>query len=285
LRVSIWFFLVMLVVEISFCEGTYVFLKDVRFGNIVLEHVPDEAIVSDKVVGLDIYLGRLVKDIDYLVLGVCSDYTLVEKLGRYLGGYLKKLGVDFLVFGTFKTLNGIRSLKYVSRSPFVTAHVLSLFARGLQTAGVVPVLDMREGFNEDVIRALVSRHSFFPFVVREESVARKIKDLGIKRPFLLDKGDFWTLKDGVPNQLEYSWHDEASREKLEDVRREILMHAMVILQNPSRVSRKMVVIDDPWEKLPKDAKVILIFSDDPWLKKLAEKALNGEFQIKGRRTW
>ena len=285
MRASIWFLLIFLMLEVVFCESTYVFLKDPGFRFVILERMPDEALASDKVVGLDAYLGDLVQDIDYLVLGVCSDYTLVEKLGRYLGGYLKRFGVDFLVFGTFRTLDNIRSLRYVSRSPFVTAHVLSLFAKGLQTSGVVPVLDMRGGFDEDVLRAMIARHSLFPFVVRSESTAESIEKMGVKRPFLVDKGNFWILKNGTPNQLEYFWHDVATFEELEDVRKEILRRAMVMLQVPPRVSRKMVVIDDPWKKIPKDAKAILIFSEDKWLKDLAQKALNGEFQITGRKTW
>lgn len=262
-----------------------IFLVNADTGNTVLTSVPSNTLPASDVVGADIPLDVLLRDIDYLVLGACSDFSVIEALGRQIGRYLKSLGVDFWVFGSFKVIADEKTVPFdrISKSPYLTAHTIASLSRGLQIAGVVPVFDFRKGYDIDVIQALISRRAIYPFVVNDTDVAKSIKEQGFFRPYFVDMGNIWLLSEGNASYLEYSWEDLAPFD-LEGIRREILRKSIVLLKPETFEGKGKIFIRELPERIPSDGAVV-IFAGDPWLVELAKAVLKRKEPATGRKNW
>jgi len=277
-----------LVIELGILFSSEIFLVDGDVNNVILTSLPATPLPASKVAGTDVPLNLVVPDMEYIALGSCSDFSAVENLGRQIGRLFKSKGVDFWVFGSFKVITGTSNdtndvLSRVSRSPFLTAHVMATFARGLQTAGVVPVFDFRKGYDVDVLQALISRRAMYPFVVSSDEDATEISKVGFVRPYFVDMGKVWLLHNGNSVQLEYAW-GELHKPDLEGARKEILRKSIVLLKPEVSKGKGRIFIKEIPPKVPPEGGVV-IFAKDTWLIELARAVLGGAEPATGRKSW
>jgi len=274
-----------LVIELGILFSSEMFLVDGGVNNIILTSLPATPLPASKVAGTDVLLNLLVPDMEYITLGSCSDFSAVENLGRQIGRLFKTKGIDFWVFGSFKVIADDSNdvLSRVSRSPFLTAHVMSTLAHGLQTAGVVPVFDFRKGYDVDVLQALISRRAVYPFVVSSDEEAKEISGIGFVRPYFVDTGNVWLLHNGNSVQLEYTW-SELQEPDLEGARKEILRKSIVLLKPEVSEGKGRIFIKEIPPKVPQEGGVV-IFANDTWLMNLARAVLSGAEPATGRKSW
>ncbi|MEN3007705.1 MAG: hypothetical protein ABDH53_01415 [Pseudothermotoga sp.] len=218
---------------------------------------------------LFIPLQTLLKDVSLLSLG-CNQNLEIARDASYAAGMLaRSYGFEYVVFGTLDVLtdNDPMPLHKISRSPFITAQVLSYMIEGFLSAGVVPILNATTKINADLIKALLNRKISCPALVDNEEKVRYLRDQGFNVTFITVQGHVLgklpTLNVKPPVDV-----SEAER-----IRKKVLEGAIVLLNR----SVNKISVNNPFERAG-----VLVFSDEEWLIKLAEQVLRGERPSTGR---
>lgn len=237
------------------------------FPQIVLtDEIPEN---STGLVAVRVPLQNVLKDVSLLCLGSSGNLTLAKDIGIAVGKILKEKGVTYYVFGSFDVLRitDTDPLAKVSTSPYITAQVLSLFAEGLSTAGVVPVFSAAGEVNEQVISALITRKATYPVMVESAEKYERLKRLGYTTTLVIDTEG--NVLVGKPLKFSWSYEKEIDYESL---RKEVLENSIVLLNR----NVKKISVNDPWSG------GVLVFSDEEWLLKIAQDVLDGRRAPTGR---
>lgn len=217
----------------------------------------------------EIPLNEMLKDVSLLCLGSLGDLTLSYDAGLAAGYILKLQGYDAYVVGTLDTLSkdDKEPLNRVNVSAFITAHVYSLFARGLSTAGVIPIFDGTI-LDKEVVVSLNTRDATYPIVIDSKVKKTLLSELGYKGSVF--------LKDEIEKYIEsikLSW--KITNIDVEGIRKKLLKNSIVKLSD-----EKQIHINQPFIESG-----LLVFSDDPEILRFAKDILEGYENALGRRPW
>lgn len=200
----------------------------------------------------------------------CNQNLEIARDVAYVAGMLARArGFEYVVFGTLDVLtdNDPTPLDKISRSPFITAQVLSYMIEGFTSAGVVPILNATAKINVDTVRALLNRRISCPALVDNEEKTRQLRELGFDVAFVTIQGQTFgrlpilTVKPPVDTG------------EVETVRKRVLEGAIVLLSR----SVNKISVNNPFERAG-----VLVFSNEEWLIRLAEQVLRGERPSTGR---
>lgn len=218
---------------------------------------------------MNVPLQQILKDISLLLLGCNQNLEIARDVAYAAGMVARSYGFDYVVFGTLDTLveNDPDPLNKISRSPFITAQVLSYMIEGFISAGVVPIINATGNINADVVKALLTRKTACPALVDDEQKVEQLRELGFEVVFLTKKGNVLgrlpTLNVKPPIDLS----------ETELIRRKALEGAIVLLsRNVDKIS-----VNDPFAKAG-----VLVFSNEEWIIELAKQVLKGERLSTGR---
>lgn len=214
-------------------------------------------------------LQTILKDVSLLSLGCNQNLEIARDVAYVVGMLARTHGFKYIVFGTIDVLtdNDPTPLDKISRSPFITAQVLSYMIEGFISAGVVPILNATTKINVDTARALLNRKISCPALVDNEEKARYLRELGFNATFVTIQGQTFgrlpilTVKPPVDIS------------EAEAVRKRVLEGAIVLLNR----SVSKISVNNPFERAG-----VLVFSSEEWLIKLAEQVLRGERPSTGR---
>lgn len=214
-------------------------------------------------------LNDILKDVSLLCLGSLGDLTLSYDAGLAAGYLLKQQGYDAYVVGTLDTLSKDDKdpLNRVNVSAFITAHVYSLFARGLATAGIIPIFDGTI-LDKEVVVSLNTRDATYPIVVDSEVKKNLLSELGYNGSVFLSN-EIGKYIDGI----KLSW--KITNVDVESIRKKLLKNSIVKLSN-----EKQIYINQPFVESG-----LLVFSNDPEILRFAKDILDGYENALGRRPW
>lgn len=264
---------------------------------------------NDEMTGVFLKPDHLLKDVSFLCLGSTSKAFLAEDIGFLIGIYLKKIGVDFCISGFPVTLSpdSTPAKDFISSSPYVVSQILELYYLGLIKAGILPVIDGTQGFNERVIFSLRSRGIYLPVLILEDQL-EEFSKLNYDVPILVDKakGIFWCSDVDADVILKLDWSEsfESWDNKVKELREEIIKSAIVLvkrgkvekvevvssekdLENVNLNSRiGVILINNPYLINEKSVgALVIVFSNDKIVLDEAIKVLNGLEAPTGKVTW
>jgi len=225
--------------------------------------------ICEKSCVLNAPLQNLLKDVSLLALGCNQNMEIARDVAYVAGMVARSHGFEYVVFGTLDVLtdNDPNPLGKISRSPFITAQIISYMIEGFVSAGVVPILNATGTVNPDVVRSLLTRKMSCPTLVEDKEKAKTLRKMGFDVVFVTGKGELLgklpTLNVKPPIDLS----------DLERIRRKALEGAIVLLNR----SVKKISVNDPFSVTG-----VLVFSDEEWILKLAEQVLRGERPSTGR---
>ncbi|MDK2924075.1 MAG: hypothetical protein PWQ90_1516 [Pseudothermotoga sp.] len=229
----------------------------------------DQLSFCEKSCVLNVPLEKLLKDVSLLALGCNQNMEIAKDVAYAAGMVARSYGFDCVVFGTLDVLRDSDAdpLRKISRSPFITAQVLSYMIEGFVSAGVVPILNATGKVNPDVVRSLLTRKMSCPTLVEDEEKAKTLREMGFDVVFVTGKGELLGKLPVLNVKPPIDLSD------VERIRRKALEGAIVLLNR----SVKKISVNDPFA-----AGGVLVFSDEEWILKLAEQVLKGERPSTGR---
>lgn len=218
---------------------------------------------------LNVPLQRILKDVSLLALGCNQNVEIARDVAYAAGMVARSYGFDHVVFGTLDVLtdNDPNPLGKISRSPFITAQIISLMIEGFVSAGVMPILNATRRINLDVVRSLLARKTSCPTLVEDEGKANRLREIGFNVAFITENGELLGRLPSLNVKPPIDLSD------VERIRRKVLEGAIVLLNR----SVSKISVNDPFMRAG-----VLVFSDEEWILKLAEQVLKGERPSTGR---
>ncbi|MGB9829865.1 MAG: hypothetical protein ACPLPG_07080 [Thermotoga caldifontis] len=218
---------------------------------------------------LNVPLQSILKDVSLLALGCNQNIEIARDVAYAAGMVARSYGFEYVVFGTLGVLveNDPDPLCRISRSPFITAQVLSYMIEGFISAGIVPIINATGNVNADVVRSLLNRKMSSPALVENEQKANQLRELGFNVVFV-------TLDGQVFGRLpRLNVKPPTNLQEVERIRRKALEGAIVLLNR----SINRIAVNNPFERAG-----VLVFSDEEWILNLAQQVLRGERPSTGR---
>ncbi|WP_233119531.1 hypothetical protein [Thermosipho affectus] len=210
-------------------------------------------------------LEDILNDVSLVCLGSLGDLTLAYDAGKAAGYLLKKEGYDAYVVGVLDTLSldDKEPFHRVNNSAYITAHVYSLFSKGLLSAGIIPIFDGRV-IDKEIIYSLNTRNATYPIVVETESEKEKLDKY---------KGSI-ILKDeleGYIDRVKLFWN--LKEVDVEAIRMKILKNSIIWLGGEEKIYVNQIFRNDG----------LIIFSKD--ILGYARDVLEGYEPATGRKPW
>ncbi|ABR30393.1 hypothetical protein SU69_02695 [Thermosipho melanesiensis] len=212
-------------------------------------------------------LENILKNVSLICLGSLGDLTLSYNAGVAAGYILKNEGYDAYVVGVLDSLSidDKEPFHRVNSSAFITAHVYSLFSKGLLTAGVIPLFNGKI-IDTEIIYSLNTRNATYPIFVESELELKKIKEMGYKGTVILKED----LEDYI-DKIKLFWKIKSLN--TEDIRIKILKNSAIWLGG-----EKKIYINEIFRESG-----LIIFSKD--ILDYAQDVLDGYKQPTGRKPW
>lgn len=225
---------------------------------------------KNTVTGIFLKPDHLFKDVSFLCLGSTSKSFLAENIGFLIGTYLKKRGIDFCISGFPITLlpNSESVKDFISSSPYVVSQILELYYLGLIKAGILPVIDGTQGFDNDVISSLKSKGIYLPVLISEDYL-EKFSKLDYDVPILVSKSEkiFWFSDVDADLVLRLKWFEtfEPWDNMANELREEIIKSSIVLVKRGRIEKIEVVSSKKDLEDIELNSKVGVILINDPYL--------------------
>ncbi len=240
---------------------------------------------------------EILSEITPMVLGSVNQSSLVEGFGRYLGTQAIHSNCEAAVVGTTKTLSLDDEDFYLSfsASPYLTAQTLRDLSWGVLSSGVFPVLDLRTGYNPEVIRSLIARKVFPGLLIDENQWPD---------PFIRESGLGVVTSDGQWMQNPYEWKrfswkgPEVSPDPL---RIQLLTHSITLIKRTRSFDTFTIIQEDhgleiidrgvilylrpDWMDPKLFHSGVVVYSLDPKVIQEASEVLMGIQPARGRKSW
>ncbi|NLH19251.1 MAG: hypothetical protein GX462_04230 [Thermotogaceae bacterium] len=253
---------------------------------------------------LSIEPTEVFEGVTFFSLGSVGYLSLLEEYGYVLAAKAKALGVSGAIIGRTKpaTKATAGDGRYLSSSPYLTAEALKCIAKGLLIGGIFPIVDLEQGYDVDVLKALVSRETYIGLLCRSQTLSNDalLSDFLSRNnwfPILLDSG----LEDTTAITHTFFWDFPLSDEKREEIRKNLLLMAIVQVKKPPfsteiqvihnnqtavKPGISYVVIGDPTLIPSKNVQgAVWIPLNEPFLIQEAKNVLNGLSIAKGKKNW
>lgn len=240
---------------------------------------------------------EILPEITPMVLGSVNQSSLVEKFGRCLGNQAILFNCEAAVVGTTRTLSLADedfNLSF-SASPYLTAQTLRDLSWGALSSGVFPVLDLRNGYNPEVIRSLMAR-KIFPGLLIDEN---QWPD-----PFIIETGLGVVTSDGKWMQNPYEWKRfswKGSEVSPDPLRIQLLIHSITLIKRTKNFDTTTIIQKDhglqiidrgvilylrpDWMDPKLFLSGVVVYSLDPQVIQEATEVLMGIQPAKGRKSW
>ncbi|ABV33100.1 conserved hypothetical protein [Pseudothermotoga lettingae TMO] len=218
---------------------------------------------------LNVPLQVLLKDISLLSMGCNQNLDIARDVGYFAGMVARSYGFNYVAFGTLDTLDELdpNPVDRISRSPYITAQVITYLAEGFVNSGVIPVVNATGNIDAEVVRALVNRKAIYPSLVESENKIQKLIDLGYETVFVLVDG---SVKGKLPN---LRIDTKVNLSEIEQIRKKVLEGAIVLLSR----SEEIINVNQPFSKTG-----VLVFSNEEWLLEQAKEVIRGSRIPTGR---
>jgi len=233
-------------------------------------------------------------------LGAVNNPETILNFGTLLGKNLLSQGIRGTVIGMPLTLtNGEYNENLFGNSPYFVAETLKNLSYGLLNSGVLPILDLRYGYDEIVMKSLINRKLFLPMLIDEYTSSDLVDE--IKKydlPVLSTEGKIVYL----PSDLRFpDWNKEYENIPMDEIVMQILIQSTVIIKrmkthdsysiinegyNMNVDNKAVIVLNNPMLVNVKyyDC-ILLVHSLNDEVLENAEKIIKGISSSGGRKNW
>ncbi|PNR95805.1 hypothetical protein [Petrotoga sp. 9PWA.NaAc.5.4] len=202
---------IMLILSFTFASEYDIINKELKIEGKFFDSLSElEKIELEKdiLVGYLLNLQEIDPKLSYSTLGTMRNYNLIQQFCRELGYYLKKLGIDFVVFGNLQTSNkqSENPQEFISDSPYLISEVIYRMIRGFETSGVLPVIIVSSNDNKNAVDSLLLKCGSF------YSYSEDLKGVD-----LIFDGELVHLESNNFFMLPWSYGEGNLREKIQEI--------------------------------------------------------------------
>lgn len=240
---------------------------------------------------------EILPDVTPMVLGAINQSSLLEAFGRALGGKAIEASCEAALVGIPRVLDLSREdfSLYFSSSPYLAAQTIRDISWGLLSVGVFPVLDLRKGYDREIIRSLMSRKIFPGLLIDEKDWPDS---------FLEGTGLGIITEEGKWIQHPHEWKRLPWKSPIqipEDLRIQLLIQSITTIKRTRQFDTHTVVqshqigsitdkgvvfyLRPDWMPLQNFLSGVLVFSLDSRVIQAASDILKGLQPARGRKTW